>query len=209
MPGKIEFLGDGFDDSITSTGTASPKPDGNVDESKRTSGHVNGIRAIDPSEFIDGGTEREPRRRGRPRRSRLETEAKTPSNLTVDLESILLNLHLTLGVFAEELVLDPKEAKQLSDSLKELGKHYTVGMDAKKLAWLQLSITCGGIYGPRGVAAYRRVTSAKPKVDPPKNAPTPIDKATKPAAVAPVRKPFNEMTPSELSAEPPINHNDM
>ena len=151
-----------------------------------------------------------PRRRGRPRGSKNRTETPAPaSHLIFDLEALLLTNHLMLARFldAEEIALDPVEAKQLADAIKNVAQFYPIGMDPKKLAWFQLCIAMGSVYGPRVVAIHKRRKQSSPKVTPintPKHA-NPVNGVPAPPS-EPVRKSWGEMSPSEINAEAPIDH---
>lgn len=145
------------------------KPDNPVQQPA----NIAGIPVIDPIIYSDPGndgfrndggttTDSQPRkRRGRPPGSKngVRTEApKTSSNLVANLESLLISVHIMGAAFLdwEELELDPEEAKRMSDAIKEVGKHYAMEIDPKKLALIELSVVCAGIYGPRVVSAWRK-----------------------------------------------------
>ena len=60
-----------------------------------------------------------------------------------------------------ELELTKDEAEKFTRAIKEVAKHYDYSMDPKKVAMFQLLCVAGGIYGPRGMAIYRRSQSAE------------------------------------------------
>lgn len=162
------------------------KPESRIEEPKRNAPTIAGFETANPADIIDGGSgDGTPRkRRGRPPGSRNRTyaaEEKTPSNLIANLESILLSIHFMGAALLKtpELELSEVEAKKLSDALKNVAKHYTVNLDPKKLALVELSTTMVGVYGPRAIAIYKRGTPR------------------------PARSPVVEMTPKD--AQPKTN----
>jgi hypothetical protein len=145
---------------------------GRTAQSSRDRPKVAGFELHDPGEFADGGTESgsdsQPRRRGRKpgskNKPRGTTEEKAQSNLGEMLEDLLLSVHTMGAAFlnCEELNLDPVEAKQLAKSIKQVSRHYpAMALDPKKLALVELAACCAMIYGPRGVAIYKRVNSSE------------------------------------------------
>ncbi len=78
---------------------------------------------------------------------------------------------------APELHLEEAEAAEVSEALKELSKHYPIGMSEKTIAWVNFSFAVGGVFGPKVVAIYKR-----PR---PRRVPTPIREVPKPAEPAP------------------------
>jgi hypothetical protein len=63
-----------------------------------------------------------------------------------------------------ELALDEAEAKQLSDAVTRVSELYEIPlMDEKTMAWVNLAITAGTIYGPRAVAVVAVKMNRKPK----------------------------------------------
>lgn len=113
------------------------------------------------------GTGEPKRKRGRPPGSRNRNSAGTgsakkqakgsPVHLE-GIEKILLSIHVGMAAFlkAPELMISQDEAKTLSSAIAEVSEHYPVVADAKTLAWINLTMALGMIYGPRGVAIYVR-----------------------------------------------------
>ena len=103
--------------------------------------------------------------RGRPAGARNgEGKRATPSKTTQDLTGLLIVLHLGLSksLKAEELELDEKEAKSLSDSILRLTELYDIPLPSEKvMAWIMLGKTAGTIYGPRLLAMKLRQTVTK------------------------------------------------
>lgn len=64
---------------------------------------------------------------------------------------------MAAGAFnAPELLLDDAEAKQVSNAIGEVAKHYSVNVDPKTLAWLNLGWAVSCVYGSRVVAIGMR-----------------------------------------------------
>lgn len=111
---------------------------------------------IDP-ESIRGnsGGESTGKRRGRPRGSGGSGGRKTTSKATIDLSAILLSLHLMGSklVNAPEFELSEDESKQLAKAITNVSDQYDIPMfDDKTMAWIQLAMVGGSIYGPRAMA---------------------------------------------------------
>lgn len=105
------------------------------------------------------GDEPAPKRgRGRPpgsktRNGKAKAE-KIPTSLD-GIEGILLSLHTMGATFAKvpELNLTDEEAKKLSAAIERVASLYDFGASEKTLAWVNLAMCVGGIYGTR-VFAY-------------------------------------------------------
>jgi hypothetical protein len=129
---------------------------------------INSIPVVGAADISDGGTGGDSfgvrRKRGRPRGSANTQKAQPKSNLVADLESLLISGHFMLaGVLdMKELEIDEIEAKRLSEALTKLSEFYPVGMSPKKMAWINLSMALGSIYGPRAVAIAKKVPKKKP-----------------------------------------------
>lgn len=99
----------------------------------------------------------------------------------------------------EELELEHSEAKRLADAIAEMSKHYSVSMDPKKFALLNLAATAGGIYGSRAVAyALKRRERGKLQAMPAKESEA---KPEAPAAAGPDRGAWPR-TPADLWSQP-------
>lgn len=143
------------------------EPNGKI----QSTSDIGGIPVIDPLIYSDPGndgfkhdgnsTGSEPRkRRGRPPGSTNKPRNDPPkaaSDLVANLERLLLSIHIMGAAFLnwDELEIDADEARRLSDAIKEVGKHYAMQVDPKKLALIELGVVCAGIYGPRCVTAWR------------------------------------------------------
>jgi hypothetical protein len=81
---------------------------------------------------------------------------KTATKTTRDIGNILFSVHMMGASFLKipELMLEETEAKQLSDAVSRVSELYEIPlMDERTMAWVNLAIVAGGIYGPRVVAA--------------------------------------------------------
>jgi len=67
----------------------------------------------------------------------------------------------SLFIGVPELVLDPKEAKELSDAIAAVAKFYPTTFDPKKVAICNLAVVAGGIYSTRIMAYRLRVKSER------------------------------------------------
>jgi hypothetical protein len=205
---------DGFDKPVGNTPIGDVVAEDRKPEPVGASAGFGDIPTISPFDFQSGAAytpDDQPKRRGRPvgskNRSREETQAE--SHLSANLDGLLLSAHFAVAAFLEvpELEINKTQAEQYADSLKQVMKHYQTTIDPKKLAWVQLIFTMGGIYGPmipaiRARKAKEPVVAPKPNVVSPKpqQAPTPIDRKPEPQKTG---KPWTELTPHELFAVPP------
>lgn len=109
-----------------------------------------------------GHTDSEPKRkRGRPKGSGSGSSTKTGSKDSLHIVGtapILLSIHAMLAGMLKtpELELDPSEAKLLGDAAENVMKHYDVTASAKTIAWVNLAMICGQVYGPRIFAMQMR-----------------------------------------------------
>lgn len=55
-----------------------------------------------------------------------------------------------------ELMLDASEAQSLAIAIGAVQAHYPVNIDPKAIAWTNLIMVAGAIYGTRAVAIYAR-----------------------------------------------------
>lgn len=62
-----------------------------------------------------------------------------------------------------ELVLDPKEAETLAHAIAAVQAYYPVVIDPKTLAWGNLVMVVGTIYGTRALAIWARKSQPAPK----------------------------------------------
>jgi hypothetical protein len=127
---------------------------------------IEGIETADPdtSGTSDTGTADTIKRRGRPKGSK---NASKTSDAVEGLTGILLNVHAMLSVLVKcpELVIEESEAKKLSKAITQVAEFYPVELAPKVVAWVNLTICCGAIYGTRVIAISNRLKNA-PKEKP-------------------------------------------
>lgn len=72
-------------------------------------------------------------------------------------------MHFGLGILlaAPELNLSDEEAAEFADAAVNVAKHYDVGASAKALAWTDLAMIAGSIYGARVMTIYGRVQAER------------------------------------------------
>lgn len=96
-----------------------------------------------------GGT----KRRGRPVGSKngVRTPTQTVSPNLENLETLLFSVHLMGASILSQpkFALNNEETRRLGSAIRDVAKHYAFGLDAKKMAVMNLMACAGGIYGPR------------------------------------------------------------
>lgn len=135
------------------------------------------------------------KRRGRPPGSRNAPRAPEPAqaeaavNLAdkLDLAELLLGIHSGVALMLEQpiLELDKEEAERLSSAMREVAKYYSIGIDPKKLAIINLIQACGFIYGTRAIALWKGSKAAAPARKPEEIRPATAPAAPKPAPAPP------------------------
>jgi hypothetical protein len=97
-------------------------------------------------------------RRGRKKRSDAGT-FRTPRSGKGDItgvEGMLNGIHWMLSRFVQELELDDDETAKLARAVARVTDLYDHKMNPAVLAWGNLAVVAGGIYGPRAVAYMAR-----------------------------------------------------
>jgi hypothetical protein len=61
-----------------------------------------------------------------------------------------------------ELALDQNESKMLAQAIADVAKFYPVAVDPKTIAWINLTMVAGMVYGPRIVAIAYKPPKEKP-----------------------------------------------
>lgn len=133
---------------------------------------INGFESFDPGTGTPSGGGTGSRRRGRPPGSRnAASGSKAAKSHISGLESLLLSVHMMGAAFlgADELMLSDPEAKMLADAAAKVADQYEHKMNPRMLAWANLAMVAGGIYGTRIFAIRARMKQeslANPKVTP-------------------------------------------
>ena len=112
-------------------------------------------REVDQASASDTGK----RKRGRPRGSTNSTN-RNQKQEAQDLTGILLSLHMMAAAIAKtpELELEEAEAKRLGEAVARVNACYGNWIfTEKQMAWFNLMMAGGAIYGPRFVAYNLRV----------------------------------------------------
>lgn len=160
-----------------------------------------GFTPIDPialSARNDDNGDQPRRGRGRPKGSRKAAKEETVQNLSslLKIERLLVTTCFLMGnvLGAPELHIDELEAAEIGDALKELSKHYPIGMSEKTIAWVNFSFATAGVFGPKIKAIYERPKPQRVRVEP-----TPISRSAADEVKSPVAAPH----PMEGAPEPP------
>lgn len=206
---NVEFLGDSEPDEI-----GTPKPEVGTEEQHGTPKSDSGLLTVDPftiSQPAQPGPGTGPGigdtkpRRGRPPGSRnRNTPTETPKvsqDLGVSIEDLLISVHEMAAAFfhADELSLDKEEALQGAKHLNKISKLYNHNINPAVLVWSAFVMWILTVYGTRGVAIYKRITSETTKKGPQLVPPKPAT----PNAPPPTPADLSQLAPSQLWNEPP------
>lgn len=150
--------------------TGEPDSDATTDTgNQRASGsgvNGNGTAFTDPasgrgSSSDSGGTTR--RGRGRPRGSGGKSRT-TPTQTTSDIAEILYTVHFGIAnMFKSEMfAITTDESEKLARAITRVTELYEVRLlPEKQMAWLNLAMALGGVYGPRIAANSLKKKAAK------------------------------------------------
>lgn len=113
----------------------------------------------------------QPKRRGRPKGSKNRAQAaglKAVAQVPVDrdaISAILLSIHAMVAGMAKipELALDKSEANSVADAAAKVASLYDLTADIKVIAWSNLAMSLGMVYGTRIVAIRERKKSERIK----------------------------------------------
>jgi len=150
-----------------------PKFEGGTTEPERRietpTERIAGFSVVNPLDIIDTGTGADqPVIRTKRKYTKRGQKEEAVSNLTalLKIERLLVTGCFFLGNLASapELYISEAEAAEIGDALKELSKHYPIGMSEKSIAWVNLTFAVGGVFGPKVMAIYRRPVVNKPVV---------------------------------------------
>jgi hypothetical protein len=104
-----------------------------------------------------------PRKR-RGRKPGTANAAKSATKTALSVEKMLFSLHSMGSVFLKipELEIDHSEAKQLAVAIADVTALYDVAfVNEKAVAWFDLLVALGAVYGTRMVVVTRRVKQEK------------------------------------------------
>lgn len=82
---------------------------------------------------------------------------------------------LGMALQTPELALDKEEAKMLADSVAAVNSYYNAVVDAKTMAWINLTGTVAAIYGPRLFMLRGKFAKKRQKPMPNSDAPEQAD----------------------------------
>lgn len=149
------------------TGNEPSGNDGIVDDANSNVGGIP-VEQFDASATGNGsaGTgsadEQPKRKRGRPpgsRNSGTGTAAPSKGNVSVKgIEALLLSIHQMCAMIlkAPELMLAETEASALATAIADVARYYPTNFDGRAVAWANLAMVAGGLYGTRALAIYAR-----------------------------------------------------
>lgn len=159
----------------------------------------------------NGGNTSGTKRRGRPPGSKngIRTATQTVSPNLENLETLLFSVHVMGAAFLShpKFALDHEETRRLGSAIRDVAKHYSFGLDPKKMAIANLAACAAGIYGPRVIDMWSSRPPKEVNVTPTRPEKVqPIRETPKPNGAAPVPV----TNPSQLWDGPPLNSaNDM
>lgn len=127
---------------------------GNLEASVGVDG--NGAEFVDPASASgdSDGDSSGRKRRGRPRGSSSKRTSTTQA--TADISRILFSLHLGMAKFlkSDVLALSEEESQELGAAITRVTDLYDIRiLPEKYMAWINLAVVGGGIYGPRLIVA--------------------------------------------------------
>jgi len=152
----------GIDELDAGNATNPFAPSGRTAIDPETIGTDSGNSGTDSS--TPGSTGNTGKKRGRKPGSKNGTKAAAVSKSDISgLENILFSVHLAISAIAKtpELALDQAEARELAKAAVAVQAHYETVIDPKILAWGQLIVVMGGVYGPRAFAIKMRLDNEK------------------------------------------------
>lgn len=151
--------------------TGEPDSDATTDAgNQRASGsgvNGNGTTFTDPASCRGGGSTPDSgsgtRRRGRPRGTGGKSRT-TPTQTTSDIAEILYTVHFGIAnMFKSEMfAITTDESEKLARAITRVTELYEVRLlPEKQMAWLNLAMALGGVYGPRIAASSFKKKAAK------------------------------------------------
>jgi len=182
-PDADDFGGSDFIDPATLAGSGGNDADrdgpGNRGSDDRT---FDPAIHIGPDRINADGTFRRKRKSGGKRGPR--AASRSPISVS-GIEAILLSVHAVAATSLRipELDLDKSEAAHLAEAVAEVARHYPTTIDPRVMAWVNLTMVAGMVYGPRFYAIRARAKSNAParRVPQPRRAPDATENPTPPA----------------------------
>jgi hypothetical protein len=206
---------------IGGASVGSTEPQGGTSEPQGTPDRIAGFSTVSPIDAIDGVDSSGAKRRGRPPGAKNRTgptETKKTTDLTADLEGLILSFNLGIAAFLaapEFESIDKEKNKAVADSIRNLAALYSRTLNPKTVAWMNFIMAAGSAYGPPIYFASKRGASARlqhpgppvavqdrPKAAPKQNAAAPdLQTASQEALRLANEAARQNMSPSQLWSE--------
>lgn len=163
----------GFGNAVIVGGIAGDSDGADSADNSTASAVADGPIIIDPSAVTgdDGPAavdSTEPARKRRGRKPGSVSSKKTSSLDINGVENILYSIHTMLAAMTSvpEWQLDKSEARMLAEASASVAAHYDVSASAKTIAWTNLIMVAGTVYGTRIIAIRARNKKDKPPRSP-------------------------------------------
>lgn len=148
-------------DKFTLDGTGQSDANDLDGNGKHANGNPDDSGPIDPASLAggtptDSGTgEPAKGKRGRPKGSTNKTKSETPLDIGT-VETVLFNIHSMVAAATgfDKLAINQTEANTLAKAVATVQNHYPMHVSAKALAWTNLFMVAGSVYGSRVVAIW-------------------------------------------------------
>ena len=138
---------------------------------------------IDPATLAPGGTasdgtgEPPKRGRGRPKGSGTGAGSKAQGKASLDIgsvETLLFNIHgmLAAATKIDALALNNTEANSLASAVVNVQQYYPMHISAKALAWSNLIMVAGSVYGSRAVTIWAEMKIKEQEANNPASPPS-------------------------------------
>lgn len=130
--------------------------DGNPDHAGNGAGTVDPTTLAGASGGDSGTGEPIKRGRGRPKGS---TAGKQKASAPLDIgsvETLLFNIHAMVAAATgfDKLSINEQEANSLAKAVANVQQYYPMHVSAKAMAWTNLIMVAGSVYGSRAVAIW-------------------------------------------------------
>lgn len=131
--------------------------------------------SVDPASGFDDGVTRNkdgsPRKK-RGRKAGPNSAAKEKGASVDGIKSAIFSIHLILATTLKvpELALSQEESDAVARAIADVASHYPIAVDPKTMAWINLGMCLGTVYGTRAISyGIRKRTEKKEQVIPGQN----------------------------------------